>query len=246
MRSIRWLVAILALTSLPVLHAIAQAPPPAPKSGAPAPAPAPGAPGGPAPGAKGAPAPAPGKAVDQSQVQRGKYVATIAGCEDCHTPKRFDPKLGMPVPDDSKAYSGHPKDAPEPEGTVGTHDMALIGPTFTSFKMPFGTVYASNITSDKQTGIGGWTEEQFVKAMRTGRLQHNEPIRPPMPWPNVAAMNDEDIKAVYAFLQSTRPIQNLVKPPNVPREVVSKIGASNDQIASGMEKATTGAPAKGR
>jgi len=231
MRTIRWSFSLLALLCLPALDATAQSAPP-PKGGA-------------APAPKGAPAPAPGgaaKHVDQAAVQRGRYLVTIGGCEDCHTPKKFDPALGMPVNDETLAFSGHPKNAPEPEGTVGQRDMGLIGPTFTAFKMPFGTVYSSNITADKKTGIGSWTEAQFVQTMRTGRRTHTYPILPPMPWPSVASMNDDDLRAVYAFLQSTKPISNSVKPPSVPKEVADKIGAGNDKVAAAMKKGGAGAP----
>jgi|GEM_PF-2369204 len=243
MRTIRWSLPLLALLCLPALVATAQVAPP-PKGGA---APAPKGAPAPSPAPKGGtPAPAPGgaaKPTDQAAVQRGRYLVSIAGCEDCHTPKKFDPALGMPVNDEGLAFAGHPKNAPDPEGTVGQHDMGLIGPTFTSFKMPFGTVYSSNITSDQKTGIGSWTETQFVQAMRTGRAPHNFPILPPMPWPNVAAMNDDDLRAVYAFLQSTKPISNSVKPPNVPKDVADKIGAGNDKVAASLKKASAGTPA---
>ncbi|HWV36937.1 MAG TPA: diheme cytochrome c-553 [Vulgatibacter sp.] len=230
MRSIRWSIPLLALLCLPALGAIAQ--------GALAPT------GSPAPAPKAvAPAPAP-RSADPAAIQRGHYLVTIGGCEDCHTPKKFDPELGMPVNDESLAFSGHPKDAPDPEGTVGKHDMGLIGPTFTAFKMPFGTVYASNITSDEKTGIGKWTEAQFIQAMRSGRRTHTYPLLPPMPWQNLARMNDDDLRAVYAFLQSTRPISNSVKPPSVPKPVADQIGAGNDKLAATLQKAAAATASK--
>ena len=69
----------------------------------------------------------------------------------------------MPVPDVSRFLSGHPTDAPDPVGTVGAQDIGLIGPTFTSFKMPFGTVYAANLTPDKDTGAIDGITESFEK-----------------------------------------------------------------------------------
>src|SRR3569833_1895180 len=85
-------------------------------------------------------------------VKRGAYLVRTYGCNDCHTPVKFDEKLGMPVPDMTRLLSGHPEGGPDPEGTVGPHDMVLIGPSFTSFKLPFGTVYSANLTPDDDTG----------------------------------------------------------------------------------------------
>ena len=79
-------------------------------------------------------------------VARGATLVQVGGCNHCHTPWTFDASLGMPVPDMKRMLSGHPADGPDPEGKVGKHDIGLIGPTFTSFAMPFGIVYAPNLT----------------------------------------------------------------------------------------------------
>src|SRR5262249_1198608 len=81
--------------------------------------------------------------------KRGRYLVQIGGCNECHTPWVFNEALNMPVPDMSRYLSGHPADAPDPGGTPGREDVGLIGPTFTSFKMPFGIVYSPNLTPDK-------------------------------------------------------------------------------------------------
>jgi hypothetical protein len=117
--------------------------------------------------------------------------------------------------------------------------MGIMGATMTSFALPFGIVYASNITSDPTTGIGSWKEEAFVKAVRTGRhAGAGRPILPPMPWQNMAAMTDEDLRAVYAYLQSTPAIRNAVPKPKVPPEAIQKIAAAYEKMA-----AAHGAPA---
>ncbi len=82
----------------------------------------------------------PHRRAPKAEIARGKYLVDFGGCGDCHTPQKFDPKLGMPVPDESRALSGQPAKGPDPAGTLGPRDQALIGPTFTSFKAPFGTV----------------------------------------------------------------------------------------------------------
>jgi hypothetical protein len=157
------------------------------------------------------------------------------GCNDCHTPLKFDPALGMPVPDRSRLLSGHPAGGPEPSGTVGEHDMGVIGPTFTAFALPFGKVYAKNITSDPETGIGGWTAEEFVRTMRTGKWKGiGRPLLPPMPWMNLNAASDDDLRAIFAYLKSTTPIKNQVPNAQVPDAVVAGLASTYDKI--------TGAP----
>jgi len=61
------------------------------------------------------------------------------------------------------------------------------------------------------TGMGIWTEEMFMKALRTGKhFGQSRPIMPPMPASAYGQMNDEDLKAVYAYLRSIPPVKNLV------------------------------------
>jgi hypothetical protein len=170
---------------------------------------------------------------DPKLVRRGEYLVRIAGCHDCHTPFRFDEALGMPVPDMSRALSGHPENAPDPASTYAKPDMGIMGPTMTSFALPFGIVYATNLTSDPTTGIGSWKEDAFMKAMRTGKhAGSGRPILPPMPWANAAAMTDEDLRAVYAFLQSTPPIKNAVPKPKVSPEAMAQIAAAHEKMAA--------------
>jgi hypothetical protein len=165
-------------------------------------------------------------------VQRGGYLVTAMGCHDCHTPKKFDPALGMPVPDMARQLSGHPAGGPEPSGQIGEHDMALIGPTFTSFRLGFGTVYAGNITPDPDTGIGPWTEEQFIQTMRTGKwMGIGRPLLPPMPWPAVATLTDADLRAIYAYLRTVPAVVNRVPDPKVPAQVIAGFDAANAAMA---------------
>jgi hypothetical protein len=92
--------------------------------------------------------------------------------------------------------------------------MAASG---TAFSGPWGVSFAANLTPDDNTGLGIWTEEMFVKPVRTGRhMGVSRPIVPPMPWPNVGAMNDDDLRAVYAYLRSIQPIHNRVPEPLPP------------------------------
>jgi hypothetical protein len=173
-----------------------------------------------------------GGAPDARLVARGEYLVRITGCNDCHTPYRFDEKLGMPVPDLSRMLSGHPEGAPDPVAAYAKPDIGVIGPTFTSFALPFGVVYASNITSDPETGIGAWSEELFIDAMRTGRRGggKGDPLLPPMPWMNLAGATDEDLRAIFAYLRSTPPVRNRVPDPKVPAEAKQHVGEAWDQL----------------
>lgn len=139
---------------------------------------------------------------------------------------KFDPAIGMPVPDRTRLLSGHPKGAPDPVAAPGQGDQAVIGATFTSFRAPFGVVYAANLTSDVDTGVGAWTAAEFVRAVRTGKHHgdpNGRPILPPMPWPNLAQQSDEDLLAIFAYLKSVPPVRNVVHAPNVPPEAVRAI-----------------------
>lgn len=182
------------------------------------------------------PTPRPNAAPMQTPVQRGAFLVRIGGCTDCHTPMKFDPELGMPVPDMSRYLSGHPQGAPRPNGEPKGHDQAVIGPTFTSFRLPFGTVFTANLTPDRETGLGNWTEDMFVRAMRTGRHMGGagRPIVPPMPWINLNAQSDDDLEAIFAYLQSVPAIKNEVPQPEVPGPVLDGLAASYDKVLARM------------
>jgi mono/diheme cytochrome c family protein len=153
----------------------------------------------------------------RARVERGRYLVTIGGCNDCHTPLKMGPK--GPEPDMARMLSGHPESFPITGGTAASSPAWLMtmAASGTAFSGPWGVSFAANLTPDDNTGLGIWTEEMFVKAVRTGRhMGVSRPILPPMPWPNVGAMNDEDLKAVYAYLRSIQPIHNRVPEPLPP------------------------------
>jgi hypothetical protein len=146
-----------------------------------------------------------------ARVERGKYLVTIAGCNDCHTPWKMGPN-GAPEPDMTRMLSGHPEGmklppAPPPSGPW----LASFAATQTAFAGPWGVSYAINLTPDQNTGIGIWTEETFIKALRTGKhFGTSRPIQPPMPWYWMAKASDEDLKSIYAYLRTIPPIVNHV------------------------------------
>jgi hypothetical protein len=168
------------------------------------------------------------------RVARGRMLVSIGGCNDCHTPMKFDPELGMPVPDMTRMLSGHPAGAPDPASTLSGHDIGVIGPTFTSFRLPFGVVYPANLTPDPDTGLGGWNEAMFLRAVRTGRHMggSGRPILPPMPWMTLAQQTDDDLKAIFAYLQSVPAIRNDVPAPKVPDGAMDAIAAAYDKVLS--------------
>ena len=157
---------------------------------------------------------APAESPAAGDVKRGAYVVSIASCNDCHTPLKMGPK--GPEPDLTRMLSGHPADmvmppAPKPTGAWLWSGAA----TNTAFAGPWGVSYAINLTPDA-TGLGNWTEAMFVEAMRTGKHGGvGRPILPPMPWQALAAMTDADLKAVFAYLRSIKPIKNVPPPAMV-------------------------------
>jgi mono/diheme cytochrome c family protein len=158
----------------------------------------------------------------REDLKRGQYLVNYGGCNDCHTPKMMTPQ--GPQPDPARLLSGHPSDAklpPVPPGVVGPNPnqwAALTNADLTAWVGPWGTSYAANLTPDVATGIGGWTADQFIKTMRTGKhLGVGRPVLPPMPWFDVAGLTDSDLKAVLAYLKSIKPIVNQVPAPAPPK-----------------------------
>ncbi len=147
-----------------------------------------------------------------SLIRRGDYLVATMGCDDCHSPKKMGPK--GPEIDMDRRLSGHPADM-----KPGKVDLSVMKEGWVLFNMqqtaavgPWGMSFAANITSDN-TGIGDWSEEQFFKAMKHGKykgLDGSRPLLPPMPWQAFTKMHDNDLKAIFAYLKSTKPVENLV------------------------------------
>ena len=148
---------------------------------------------------------------DTGLISKGKYLVTIGGCNDCHSPKMMTEQ--GPVPDPARLLSGHPaNEALAPFDTVTTKGWLLFNMSTTAIKGPWGFSFAANLTPD-DTGLGGWTEAQFSTAIRKGWFKGMEGGRrllPPMPWQSLAGMKDEDVHAVFAYLQSLPRVKNRV------------------------------------
>jgi cytochrome c553 len=141
-------------------------------------------------------------------IARGRYLATVGGCGDCHAPKTASGQ-----PDTTRLLAGSPSNAPTPSKPVKRGEVVSSAGS-TAFHGPWGISYAANLTPDPETGIAKeYTEASFIQAMRTGKSPDGGTILPPMPWQNYAKATDDDLKALWAYLLSIKPVKNKVKPP---------------------------------
>ncbi len=148
----------------------------------------------------------------QSPVARGKYLATVMDCNGCHTPfKNGEPDL-------TRMLSGHPagvKVTAGPKLPAGW--VVSVNETNTAWSGPWGISFTANLTPDLTTGMGGWTEDVFLNAIRKGKhMSVSRDILPPMPWQMQANLTDEDLKAIFAYLRTVPAISNLVPEPIPP------------------------------
>jgi len=148
---------------------------------------------------------------------RGKYLVTAMGCNDCHTPLKMG--ANGPEHDMTRMLSGHPQELKMPAPPAGVGPWQWVGAaTSTAFAGPWGVSYAANLTPDQHTGLGIWTEEMFVKAIRTGKhFGVSRPIMPPMPWTAFRNLTDEDLRSIYAYLRAIPPVKNLVPDYEAPK-----------------------------
>jgi cytochrome c553 len=153
---------------------------------------------------------------EAQRVERGAYLVTTNACHDCHTPKvmtEHGPEL-----DQTRLLSGHPENEVLPP-------LSSADPRWISFNMgltatvgPWGVSHAANLTPDA-TGIGNWSFEQFETAIRKGKSKGLEGARdllPPMPWQMFKNFNDEDLRSIFAYLKSLKPVKNAVPQPLPP------------------------------
>jgi hypothetical protein len=153
----------------------------------------------------------PTEAQDNAEaIGRGRYlVDAVASCGQCHTPRR------NALEDPERYLSGHPQGASAPKFSMDLIRQGIllsIAPTYTAFSGPWGVSFATNLTPDA-TGLGEWTEDAFVRAMRTGKQggdPNNRSMLPPMPWRHYQGMTDADLRAIWAYLQSIPAVSNAV------------------------------------
>ena len=159
---------------------------------------------------------------DAAKVARGKYLVTTGGCNDCHTPWHIGPS--GPEPDMSRMLSGHPESLviEQPAAVPAAPWESIASNTHTAHSGPWGVSFTANLTPDPETGLGKWTLATFTQTIRTGRhLGRGRMILPPMPIPMYRNFNDEDMAAIFAYLQSIPPVKNRVPEPLPPTTAVT-------------------------
>lgn len=166
-------------------------------------------------------------AASKQMIRRGEYLVTVGGCNDCHTPWKMG--ANGPAPDKTRLLSGHPQDldvssAPKSPPAPWAYTATA---TMTAWAGPWGVSFTANLTPDQETGLGKWTPQNFIQAMRTGRhMGRGRQILPPMPYYDYAKMTDADLKAVFAYLQSIPAVKNRVPEPIAPEASPTASGAS--------------------
>lgn len=155
-------------------------------------------------------------------VKRGEYLVSVMGCDDCHSPKNMTAQ--GPVLDVERRLSGYPAQRPLTKVDQASlkSGWMLFSADLTSAVGPWGQSFAANITGDPKTGIGNWTEEQFKRALTQGKakgLEKSRDLLPPMPWQDFSHLNDDDVKAIYTYLLSVKPVENVVPAPKQPGEL---------------------------
>lgn len=119
-------------------------------------------------------------------VARGEYLARIMDCAGCHTPGALAGK-----PDHTRALAG---------SQIGFHIPDL------------GYFYPPNLTPDRQTGLGAWSDADIVRAVRTGARPDGRMLAPVMPWHSYAALTDVDAQALARYLKSLPQVRHAVPP----------------------------------
>jgi mono/diheme cytochrome c family protein len=133
-------------------------------------------------------------AASKRVIERGKYLVTLGGCLDCHTPGYF----------------------------FGKPDMArYLGGSDVGFEIPgLGVFVAPNLTPDADTGLGKWTEEEIVTALQTGKRPDGRELAPIMPWRAFANLTKSDARAIAVYLKNLKPVSHKVPGPFGPDEKV--------------------------
>jgi hypothetical protein len=148
-------------------------------------------------------------------VARGEYLVTTTGCDDCHSPKKLGPQGPEIIAELRLSGYQQNNQLPKVNVTEIQKGFTMFAPDFTATIGVWGASYAGNLTSDA-TGIGNWTEANFLNAIRHGKLKgldNGRDLLPPMPWQVYRNMKDEDLKAIFAYLKTTKPVENIVPAP---------------------------------
>lgn len=152
---------------------------------------------------------------NDSLIKRGSYLVNAIGCDDCHSPKQMGAHGPEIIPE--LRFSGYPSKRPlaPVDSNVIKNGWVMLGPDLTNAVGPWGVSFAGNISSD-ETGIGNWSEKQFFKVLREGKykgLDGSRDLLPPMPWFVYKNLSDDDIRSIFAYLKSSKPVENIVPAP---------------------------------
>lgn len=169
----------------------------------------------------------PSKADDQEEVyrkynvERGKRLVELGGCSQCHTPK-VKTTLGY-KPDKDRFMSGYPADEPlpnlpYPEIIAGETERNFYTTDATIWVGRWGVSFAPNLTPDPETGIGSWTEEDFIEIFRGNKhFAEGEQVTSPMPVKAYSQLSYFELRSIFVYLQTIEPISNEV-PTRIPPE----------------------------
>lgn len=154
----------------------------------------------------------------ENDIERGKYLVEIMGCNDCHSPKRIGNNGPELIPE--LLLSGYPSDRPiiDFASPLIQQGFSVFYPDLTAAIGPWGISFAANLTPHP-TGLGNWTAEQFKIALTQGKskgLENARMLLPPMPWVNYSSMKEEDVLAIFSYLRSITPVENVVPAPVAP------------------------------
>jgi hypothetical protein len=148
---------------------------------------------------------------ERAMAERGRYLVTIGSCADCHA-------------------------TPGPQGPQ-LKEMYLAGGMKTSRK-GMGTYVTMNLTPDKETGLGRWSDDDIKRVLRNGLAPDGRAIPGHlMPWPEFSNWTEEDRHAVVVYLRHTTPIAHRIPPPNEGVEVSDS--AAHEEFLGGKDYANT-------
>lgn len=168
-------------------------------------------------------------------ISQGRYIATIAGCTSCHTPDKAEfqnPATLTFKQIQTIAFDGG--DALDIENFLSGGRVFDLGPA--------GAVFTRNLTPDKDTGLGNWTDEQIKIAMKTGLDANGKTLFPVMPYHVYNGMADSDVEAVVAFIRSVNPVNHKVTEKTVNTEGMPTLPYTKGIIAPDpSDKAARGA-----
>lgn len=162
----------------------------------------------------------------KAQIERGKFLVMIGDCNACHSPKIMTDR--GPMVDTTRILSGHTAGSQlQLNELAGVKSFISTTGDLTAWVGPWGVSFTANLTPDEITGLGNWTADIFIKAMRTGKhMGAGRQLLPPMPFENLANLSDDDLTAILAYLQTIKPIRNKVPDPISPPALAAMMKAS--------------------